>query len=156
MRRRSNVRLEGGRRGRSALNILLDASVAAAWFVPGQDTQSSAQLLTEAPRHTFAAPQFFYIEIRNVFLSAERRGRMREADTLRSLSVLASFNLATAPSPSLREYDDVLTLARQEGLTIYDGIYLWHAAQSRMTLATRHADLIDASHRVGSSVLDLR
>ena len=130
--------------------------MAAAWFVPGQETPSSAQLLSEAPRHLFEAPQFFHIEIRNVFLSAERRGRMREVDVLRSLSVLQGFNLATAPSPSPREHDDVLALARQEGLTVYDGIYLWHAMRGRTTLATRDANLIVASRRIGSKVLDLR
>jgi len=81
---------------------------------------------------------------------------MREIDTARSLSVLAAFNISTAAAPSPRQCDEILSLARQETLSVYDGIYLWHATRTGATLATRDAALITASGRVRSLVLDLR
>ena len=87
---------------------------------------------------------------------AERRGRMREADTVRAISTLGGFNIATANPPDQTGYNDVLDMARQERLTVYDALYLWQALRNGSSLATRDADLIGAAGRRAVTVIDIR
>jgi predicted nucleic acid-binding protein len=138
------------------LRILLDASVAAAWLMPGQRTASSETLLNQAHTHTFEAPHIFPMEVRNALLTLERRGRYDAVSTAQALQDLATYDISIDAPPDVAACDAILDLARRERLSVYDGLYLWQAMRNRVTLASRDGNLLSAAMANGVAALDLR
>ena len=130
--------------------------MAGAWLVPRQRTPSSEALLNNAHRHEFEAPHIFPVEVRNLLLSLERRGRLDAADTAQAIANLAAYGVLVDAPPDQAEYDTILTLARGEILTVYDALYLWQAMRDGVDLASQDSALLEAATRNGVSVLDLR
>lgn len=135
---------------------MIDASAVAAWLVPAQRTSSSEALLDEAHTHQLEAPHIFPAEVRNMLLALERRGRSDRSLSDQAIATLSSYAIAIEAPPSAREYDFVLDLARREGLSVYDALYLSLALGERLTLATRDMELIAAAARNGLPIRDLR
>ena len=54
-----------------------DASVAAAWLLPDEDAAVADLALDRLASETACVPGFFWHELRNLLLSAERRGPNR-------------------------------------------------------------------------------
>ncbi len=104
--------------------IVLDASAVAAWSLPSQHTPASEALLREADGHRFLVPHIFPIEVRSLFLAAERRERWRMADTELALKGLDELDILVARLDDPAELRSVMGLARMEGLTLYDSFYL--------------------------------
>ena len=102
------------------------------------------------------APALFEAETRNLFLTAERRGRWDPAITAQALATLRGYAIAIKAGPNWEWHDEVLTLARNEGLTVYDAYYLHQAIDSDAELATRDRELIAAAGRRSVSVRDVR
>jgi predicted nucleic acid-binding protein len=113
-------------------------------------------LLDEASSHVFVAPHIFPSEIRNVLLMLERRGRLTPDQTRRAMTALSNYGVSIEPPPAPNVYDDILDLARQERLTVYDATYLWEAMHGGFTLASRDSDLLAAASRNGVPTEDLR
>ncbi|MDB5429658.1 MAG: hypothetical protein JWP35_774 [Caulobacter sp.] len=137
-------------------DLVIDASVVASWFVPGQATPSATAFLRDCPRHNLWAPHIFPTEIRNLLLGAERRGRTTPAATLVALRALDILDISVTPLGAPDDWDAVLELARNEGLTTYDALYLNLAIAGGLGLATRDAELIEAGYRRNIAVFDLR
>ncbi len=135
---------------------MLDASAVAAWFVPGQRTDAADALLSEAHQHAFEAPHIFPVEVRNLLLKLERRGRLGAVSTTRALETLALYNLTVDAAPDTATHDVVLLLARREGLSVYDGLYLWQAMREGIVLASRDGALLAAAQRRSIEIRDLR
>jgi predicted nucleic acid-binding protein len=135
--------------------IVLDASVVAAWYLPGQRTDRADDLLDEANLHRFTAPHIFPIEVANVFLMAERRRGVTPRSTAVALASLAGLNLSLTPTESLQTVPALLELARAEGLTSYDAQYLQLSIGAACTLASRDRPLLAAAARRGVPTMDL-
>jgi predicted nucleic acid-binding protein len=134
---------------------VVDASAAASWLLKGQRTPSAMLLLRETD-HDLQAPHLFPLEIRNVLLMSERRGRLDPAETVTLLDQLQGLSIRISEAPDTASHDALLNLARAESLTTYDALYLKLALDAGADLATRDADLIAAAVRRGVTVRDLR
>ena len=84
------------------------------------------------------------LEIRNVLIVAERRGRIAAEHTQRAVRALNRLPILTDPAPNL---DMAFYLARAHGLTFYDGLYLELAVRRRTALAT-------LDHRLGRAAAE--
>jgi predicted nucleic acid-binding protein len=126
---------------------ILDASVAAKWFLP-----ASGETLVEDSLRLFdgfaqgrihlSVPDLFWPELGNILWKAVRVGRMSpEAveETLRSLSEL---NIPTSPSRPL--LPDALLIAVKFQRTVYDAIYVALAVVSGRSLVTADAELANS------------
>lgn len=82
---------------------------------------------------TAFAPEIWWYEVRNVLISAERRGRATEARSAAFLRALSRLPITVDHDP---EQTVVLGLARRHGLTVYDAAYLELALRLRLPLAT--------------------
>ncbi|HXQ16539.1 MAG TPA: type II toxin-antitoxin system VapC family toxin [Caulobacteraceae bacterium] len=142
--------------GPTLTHILIDASAAVAWLLPGQRTETSETLLSEASSHTFTAPHIFPAEIRNALLALEWRGRLTSSETDRAMTALSAYGIAIEPPPDHADYDGILALARGERLTVYDTVYLWDAMRGGYTLASSDGDLLAAASRNGVEIRDVR
>jgi predicted nucleic acid-binding protein len=124
--------------------FVLDASVALAWAFADEThpvAEAAAALIRDDEG---CVPSLWWFEVRNVLIVNERRGRLREADTMLFLRILARLPIVVDRSP---EEVAVLTLARGHGLTVYDASYLELAKRRTAPLATLDLTLAQAAQR---------
>jgi predicted nucleic acid-binding protein len=132
------------------MSLVVDASFAAAWFLPDEDSQSATVLARRIEEKPGAVPNLFYHEMRNLLVLAFRRGRLLE-DAL-------FFQIGRLKIMPLRDCgggDDlqVARLALKHGLTAYDAAYLALALVERLPLATLDKKLAPAADAEGVTVL---
>ena len=135
---------------------VLDASAVAGWFVPGQATAATERLLGQSPSLKFLAPYMFPAECRNLLLKAQRRGTMTATDVDMALGLLHAMDLHVSPLLDRAGHDQTLALARREGLSFYDALYLKVALEEAAVLASRDGPLLLAAERCGLITIDLR
>jgi len=132
------------------MSFILDASIAAAWFLPDEQNDAADELMDDLKITTAFVPSLFWFEIRNLFLMAERRGRLNVGDASLLMKQLCRF--------PLRNFDTVndaavFDLARRYELSAYDASYLTLAHQMRLPLATADRKLISAARQEGIIIL---
>ena len=100
--------------------------------------------------HGAVVPALFWFELRNMLLIAERKVRLSEAQTARSLSFIKELNIRID-----REPVETLTmsLARHHRLTVYDAAYLELAVRQVLPLATLDRDLNKAARAEGVALI---
>ena len=127
---------------------VIDASVAAKWFLPSAGeplAQEALRLLRgyAEGRWQFAVPGLFWPECANIFWKAMRQDRWAQRDAERALAALKSRNLPTTPSLELLE--DSFSIAAAFGRTVYDSLYVALAVRLNCELVTADARLANAS-----------
>lgn len=133
--------------------FVLDASIALAWCFDDEASED-ADLLAERLRdHGAFVPNLWHLELSNVLLQAERRGRITAADIAVRLRLLGQLPIETDAETHLRATRDTLALARAERLTAHDAAYLELAMRRGLPLASRDQDLRAAAKRLGVGVL---
>ena len=123
-----------------------DASVAAAWVLPDEQAALADLALDRLGAEAAKVPDVFWHELRNLLLSAERRGRIDDRHADVSLS-----RLRRLPIRSVVEADDhhVMELARDHRLTAYDASYLALAIREDCALASLDRRLTEAAAAEG-------
>lgn len=113
-------------------NLIVDASVAARWFVPALAWPSAAELLKDS--HTLLAPELILAETANAFWKSVRAGYMTPSEMQSAVVQLpACFEeLAT-----LRDLvDEAANMAIALNHPVYDCFYLALARRERAALVT--------------------
>jgi predicted nucleic acid-binding protein len=123
--------------------LVLDCSIAIAFLL--RDETPADSILDSVTRTGALAPSLLTLEVSNVLLTAERRGRIAAADADRALALLLALPIRLRDAPAAI----VLALGRRHGLTSYDAAYLALALDARTPLATRDAALAEAARREG-------
>lgn len=141
-----------GRRG-ARLRFVIDNSVVAAWLLAEANPVADA-ILGGMAAHEPLAPALWPLELANVLVVAERRGRLSAADLIRFRDDVQALGIRIVPEPPGRVLGDVLDLARAEGLTSYDAAYLDLAIRERAPLATVDRRLRDAALRRGIGLFE--
>jgi predicted nucleic acid-binding protein len=127
--------------------IVLDASMALSWCFEDEWTSESDRVLELVRANGALVPPLWDLEVANVLVVAERRGRVSRADTERLLSLLEQLPIELADGdPGVR---DVTAAARDFGLTAYDACYLVIAMRTDRPLATLDAGLAAAASQAG-------
>ena len=125
------------------MTFVADASVAAAWVLPDEEAAIADLALERLGEETARVPDVFWDELRNLLLSAERRGRIdaRHADD--SMARLRRLRIQRAGDG----HDDraVMALARTHRLTTYDASYLALAIREGCALASLDRRLNEAA-----------
>ena len=130
--------------------VVIDASIAAAWFLPDEKNNAADVILHSLRTNTGHVPALFWFELRNLFLVAERRGRLKQGEALLSMTQLRRLPLRDEGSgPDAI----VLNLAGIHSLSAYDASYLALAVQLAMPLATTDQWLANAARAEGLAVL---
>lgn len=128
------------------MQVVLDCSVAVSWFF-ADESNPGADRVREALRlEPGVVPAIWPVEIANVLAMAARRGRISVADMQGFLA-----DARDLPIRIDRGGWDTLTrsveLASQEGLSVYDAMYLELAIREQRPLATFDKQLIEAARR---------
>jgi predicted nucleic acid-binding protein len=133
--------------------FVIDASMALAWFLPGEQTPMTDALLQRAGEEGVSAPELWAVEVANSLLISERRGRITSAQRVRALTALSSIRIEFDPQTMLRTWSTVSELAAARDLTVYDAIYLELSLRSGLPLATLDRALCKAATALGVPVL---
>jgi predicted nucleic acid-binding protein len=137
------------------VNLVLDASVALAWFLTRNDPNEAGHAqhaLQMVMTQGALVPHLWYPEIANALMLAERHlASTPEASTgfladLDFLPITLDLNL-----PHLTQ-QKILTLARNHQLTAYDAAYLELAIRKGAPLATFDKKLAEAYRKAGGPV----
>lgn len=126
---------------------IVDASVAAKWFLDTKDEQfvSNAKALLDSHERgelQFMVPDLFWAEMGNIFWKAVRTGRCSRADAEKSVTVLQEGAWITIPSYGL--LNQALQVALEFKRTVYDSLYVALASESGSELITADERLVNA------------
>ena len=126
---------------------VLDASVAAKWFLPGAGetlAAEAAQVLEAyaSGRLRLLVPDLFWPEIGNILWKAVRQGRLSRASAEEAITAMQERRFATAPTAPL--LGDAFAIAAAHERTVYDGIYVALAVLANIPLVTADERLANA------------
>ena len=126
--------------------FVLDASVTACWCFPDEQAMVSDVAMDRLLHDEAIAPALWTIEIRNILIVNERRGRIEPDDAGAFLS-----DLTRLPIRVRHDADEqaLLELARKHRLTAYDAAYLDLAVRNSVAVATLDRALADAVRAEG-------
>ena len=135
------------------MSFVVDASIAVAWCFEDQSSPAVDALLDRVRDAGAIVPSLWHLELANVLLMAERRGKITGADAAVRLELVSALPVTVDHATAARAWREILTLARAQELTAYDAAYLELAVRRNCPLATRDKALKDAALRVGVHVL---
>jgi hypothetical protein len=70
--------------------FILDCSISASWCLKDESNDEANQILDRLGDHQALVPSIWPMEMANVFVVAERRGRVSSADAARAIEILLS------------------------------------------------------------------
>ncbi len=133
--------------------FVIDCSVTVTWCFEDEATPASDGLLDRLGEESAAAPAIWPLELGNVLVMAERRGRIDAAQIAEFVALVRDLPVAIDEETPQRALNEVLALARSEGLTTYDASYLELAMRLGVPLATQDKALRQAAEKLGTPVL---
>ena len=132
--------------------FVLDASVTLAWGFEDEANSYTDGVLEALARAQALTPLIWPMEVGNALLSAERRGRLTQAETVQFLTLVQQLPIVVEAEAPERFLGEVLALAREQGLSTYDASYLDLAMRLGLPLATQDEGLRQAAARSGVKV----
>ena len=135
------------------MSFVLDTSVAIAWLFEDEASAEADALAARVAQEGAITPSLWRLEVANVLLQAEKRGRIAASDVALRLELLDALPISTDGETDARAWREGLALARLHGLTSYDAAYLELAIRKGLALATRDRALIAAARKAGVAVL---
>jgi predicted nucleic acid-binding protein len=133
--------------------IVVDASIAVSWCFDDEASPATEAVLDRVRREGGTVPGLWPLELANVLLGAERRGRTIVGGTAARLEYVARLPIEIDGQTAGRAWREILAIARAEGLTIYDASYLELAVRRGLPLASKDQALCKAARRLGVGVL---
>ena len=125
--------------------FVLDCSVASAWLFEDEATAETDALLDQLANGAALVPLHWRLELGNVLVQAERRGRITPAQVAASVEFVNRLPIEVDAETDTRSFREVLALARSTNLTTYDAAYLELAQRRGLSLATQDRALVRAA-----------
>ena len=125
---------------------VLDSSVTLAWVLRDGPSAPVDAALERVAEIGGVAPALWWVEVRNVLVTAERRGRLIQEDTSAALQAIDALGIRLDHAP---DSTSLLRLARTHGLTVYDSMYLELCIRQQRPLATLDRKLGAAAQAEG-------
>ena len=117
--------------------VIVDASVAAMWFVPEQHSDRAALLLD--PEYQLVAPDLIRLEVGSALLKAIRRNEVTLEDGEEALGTLLPTAVRMLRSED--HFETAFDIAHRLGGSIYDAIYIALARTLDAPIATNDVDM---------------
>lgn len=133
--------------------FVLDCSVAVAWLFDDEATVETDALLDRLKDDEAYVPALWRLELGNVLVQAERRGRISAAQAAAHVDRVEHLPIVTDDDTERRAFSEILLLARAHSLTTYDAAYLELAMRRDVELATLDSALVHAARSVDVATL---
>ncbi len=129
--------------------FVVDASVTMAWCFEDECDEYADEILDRLQEHDAIAPALWPLEVVNVLLVAERRRRIRPAESARYIELLRSLPIRVeSPAPE-HSWATIPAIGRDLGLSAHDAAYFELAMRHGVPLATRDTRLVAACSVAG-------
>jgi predicted nucleic acid-binding protein len=130
--------------------IVVDASVTLSWGFPDEQTPMSIAVLDRLKGGERAlVPSFWPVEVLNVLLVGERKGRITAQQTQTFFSALLALNPAVDHMGLEQVAGQLQTICRNHRLTPYDALYVELALREGCPLATLDEQQREAAQALG-------
>ena len=127
--------------------FVVDNSVVMSWCFEDEGN-SYAEVVLESLEFAEAfVPAIWPLEVGNVLLVAERKKRLSHAAVVRFLALLGSLPITVEQETPERMLKEIVSLAREHGLSTYDASYLDLAMKLDLPLATQDRSLAKAAKK---------
>jgi predicted nucleic acid-binding protein len=128
-------------------SFVIDNSVVMSWCFKDETNRYADAVLDRLLESTAFAPSIWPLEVVNVLLVAERKKRLREADSVRFITLLSQLPIVVEYEPTERIMKDLLALARTNNLSSYDAYYLDLSMRKGISIATLDTQLKKAAKK---------
>jgi predicted nucleic acid-binding protein len=136
--------------------FVLDASVAVAWCFDDEATKFTEGVLDLISSGAEAlVPSIWPLEVANALLVAERSKRIALAKVTALLFRIAGLPISVRPTDPKQSFEQILPMARQQGLPQYDAVYLELAVREGLALATLDGELKRAAQATGVELVSV-
>ena len=126
--------------------LVVDCSVTMAWCFEDESSPLTDRVLDGLTERTIVVPPIWPLEVVNVLVVAERRRRIKVADSARFLELLSELPIDV---DSDADGAAILATAREGGLSAYDASYIELAIRRGIPLATTDRRLANAAKKLG-------
>lgn len=127
--------------------FVVDNSVVMAWcFEDERDGYAEAVLECLEAGEAFV-PAIWPLETGNVLLVAERKKRLSEASVVRFLALVNNLPITVEQETPERMLKEIVSLARENGLSTYDASYLDLAMRLGLPISTKDESLLKAAKK---------
>lgn len=135
--------------------FVLDCSVTMGWcFIDEASTYGDRVLdFLQTNGAGAVVPQLWSLEVANVLLVGERRGRLTMVQTTRAVTLLQSLPIVVDDLTARQGMELILALGRECSLSSYDAAYLELAMREGLPLATTDNRLSNAARSCGVAIL---
>lgn len=130
-------------------DFVLDNSVTMSWCFPDEHDSYAQDVLKALPGVAAAVPALWPLEVANILLVGERRGRISQADSATFIGLLEGLPIRIDDETSEHAMKAALNLARAQNLSVYDASYLELALRRGLPIATLDAKLKAAAAALG-------
>jgi predicted nucleic acid-binding protein len=134
-------------------SCVVDASVAMSWCFLDEATPAARKLLAGISDSAILVPAWWYIEITNVLVLAERKGRITADQVAEFTALIEALDVEVDNESPQRAFSHLLPLCRTQRLTSYDAIYLDLALRRKLPLASFDEPLRKAAKKLGVKLL---
>ena len=128
-------------------NFVIDNSVVMAWCFEDETSPYTDNVLGNLEFSTGFVPAIWPLEVSNVLLVAERKGRISEAGVTRFITLLDQLPIIIEQESPSRMFKEILALGREYSLSSYDASYLDLAMRKGLPIATLDKKLIAAARQ---------
>lgn len=135
------------------MSFVVDSSIALTWCFADEATEAADALLVRLVHDGAHAPSLWPLEVLNVLMAAQRRGRMSSQERQERIALLHALPITIDTETAAQAWTISNLLAERHGLTLYDAAYLELAQRLDLPLATLDADLRLAANALGVRVV---
>jgi len=135
--------------------VVVDASVVAKWFIPGEPWETEARTLEEkiaAGDVEAYAPLLLLYEVASVVLKSISRGALKVDDGVQALEALSQLGL-NIQATSWDDLVETLRIATASKLTVYDSTYLHLSKKMDAPLITADNQLKKRGQNIAKIIL---
>ncbi|AHF89098.1 twitching motility protein PilT [Opitutaceae bacterium TAV5] len=130
--------------------FVLDCSATLPWIFQDEATDATDRLLDDLTAGAEAwVPALWHLELGNVLIGAQRRGRIDQAGIEGFFSRLGAYEISVDTETIPRAWNKTLDLALLHQLSTYDAAYLELALRRDLPLASLDTALIRAAKATG-------
>jgi|SRR3972149_696804 len=133
--------------------FVLDCSIAMSWCFEDESQQVADSVLDRLLQEQVIVPAIWILEVANVLLIGERKGRLTPAQTAHFLAMSETLPIIVDQPAWSKTLGDIFSLARTYQLTAYDASYLELAMREGAILATLDESLSAAAAKAGVEIL---
>jgi len=132
---------------------VVDNSVVLSWVFEDEHNKKSKKILKDISIRQAYVPSLWSYELANALFIAERKGRIKEADSRVFIDSLKNLPISIEKNTYENITKDILSISREHQITVYDASYVELAMRKNLGIFSFDKLLNKVCQKVGVKVL---